>query len=206
MISKLCCLALLPFVLAKGPSQSNTTLTRACHLPGHTTYDFCNTSLSINARVANLISLLKPEEKAPLLTARESPLGAIPRLGLPEYDWGTNCIHGAQSRCGSKCPTSFPNPNAQGAAWNRSLWRDMAQVTGVELRALWLADLGENHVDNLPHLGLDCWSPNININRDPVRSFSFLSREFSVHFSEASSPTFKSDGVEIWKRLAKILT
>ena len=29
------------------------------------------------------------------------------------YDWGANCIHGVQSRCGSKCPTSFPNPNAQ---------------------------------------------------------------------------------------------
>jgi beta-glucosidase-like glycosyl hydrolase len=145
----------------------NTTATRACHLPGHTGYDFCNVSLTIDQRVNNLISLLKPEDKAPLLTARESPLGAIPRLGLPEYDWGTNCIHGAQTRCGSKCPTSFPNPNAQGAAWNRSLWKDMAHVTGVELRALWLADLGENHQDNLPHLGLDCWSPNININRDP---------------------------------------
>ena len=80
----------------------------------------------------------------------------------PRYDWGTNCIHGVQSRCGSKCPTSFPNPNAQGAAWNRTLWRDMAHVTGVELRAMWLADVGENHADNLPHLGLDCWSPNIN--------------------------------------------
>jgi len=43
----------------------------------------------------------------------------------------------------------------------------MAHVTGIELRALWAADVGENHGDNLPHLGLDCWSPNININRDP---------------------------------------
>jgi beta-glucosidase-like glycosyl hydrolase len=43
----------------------------------------------------------------------------------------------------------------------------MAKVTGIELRALWLSDYGEMHVDNLPHLGLDCWSPNININRDP---------------------------------------
>ena len=107
------------------------------------------------------------DEKLPLLTARESPLGAIPRLGVPEYDWGANCIHGVQSRCGAKCPTSFPNPNAQGASWNRTLWRDMAAVTGKELRALWVSDIGENHVENLPHLGLDCWSPNINIVRDP---------------------------------------
>eukprot|EP00493_Phyllostaurus_siculus_P027995 UN28343 len=37
----------------------------------------------------------------------------------------------------------------------------------MELRALWLEGVGENHLNNLPHLGLDCWSPNINILRDP---------------------------------------
>lgn len=150
-----------------GTFASKTAATRACHLPGHTGYPFCNTKLSLEARVKDLVSRLDISEKPPLLTARESPLGSIPRLGIPEFDWGTNCIHGVQSRCGDRCPTSFPNPNAQGAAWNRSLWQDMARVTGIELRALWLAGYGENHDDNLPHLGLDCWSPNININRDP---------------------------------------
>eukprot|EP00931_Biecheleriopsis_adriatica_P070744 TRINITY_DN44536_c0_g1_i1.p1 TRINITY_DN44536_c0_g1~~TRINITY_DN44536_c0_g1_i1.p1 ORF type:complete len:877 (-),score=200.93 TRINITY_DN44536_c0_g1_i1:62-2692(-) len=150
-----------------GTVESRTLATRACHLPGHTEYGFCDTSLPLEARIEDLIGRLRPEEKAPLLTARESPLGSVPRLGIPEYDWGTNCIHGVQSRCGSKCPTSFPNPNMQGASWNRSLWEAMARVTGIELRALWLEDVGENHQDNLPHLGLDCWSPNININRDP---------------------------------------
>ncbi|CAI5705587.1 unnamed protein product [Peronospora effusa] len=42
----------------------------------------------------------------------------------------------------------------------------MAQVIGWELRALWLEGARENYVTG-PHLGLDCWSPNININRDP---------------------------------------
>jgi len=150
-----------------GTIQSRTVSTRACHTAGHTDYTFCNTKLSIDERVKDLITRLKTSEKPPLLTARESPLGGVPRLGVPEYDWGTNCIHGAQARCGSKCPTSFPNPNAQGASWNRTSWKAMAQITGIELRALWLADYGENRDDNLPHLGLDCWSPNININRDP---------------------------------------
>ena len=133
-----------------GTYPSKTVATRACHLPGHTDYPFCNTSLSIEERVADLVGKLELPEKAPLLTARESPLGAVPRLGLPEYDWGTNCIHGVQSRCGSKCPTSFPNPNAQGAAWNRSLWKEMALVTGVELRALWLEVVGnlELHISH----------------------------------------------------------
>lgn len=150
-----------------GTFASRTIATRACHMHGHSNYPFCNTSLPIEKRVKDLVSRLTLAEKPPLLTARESPKGSVPRLGVPEFDWGANCIHGVQSRCGSKCPTSFPNPNAQGAAWNRTLWHDMARVTGIELRALWLADLGENHVNNLPHLGLDCWSPNININRDP---------------------------------------
>jgi beta-D-xylosidase 4 len=152
-----------------GTHASQTVATRACRPddPNTATYDFCNTKLPMDKRIDDLVSRLKWEEKAPLLTARESPSGNVSRLNLPEYDWGANCIHGVQSRCGARCPTSFPNPNHQGAAWNRSLWQEMASVTGVELRALWLADLGENHVDNLPHLGLDCWSPNINIVRDP---------------------------------------
>ena len=36
-----------------------------------------------------------------------------------------------------------------------------------ELRALWAEGVGENHKSNLPHFGLNCWSPTINIGRDP---------------------------------------
>ncbi|KAJ1454892.1 family 3 glycoside hydrolase, partial [Pelagophyceae sp. CCMP2097] len=139
---------------------------RACVSP-HADYAFCDASKPVDDRVADLISRLTIAEKALMLTARASPQGGVPRLGVPEYDWGANCIHGAQSRCGSRCPTSFPNPNAQAASWNRTSWRAMAAVTGKELRALWLEGLGEKRLGNLPHLGLDCWSPNININRDP---------------------------------------
>jgi beta-glucosidase-like glycosyl hydrolase len=56
---------------------------------------------------------------------------------------------------------------SQGQSWNTSLWYDIGSVVGLELRSLWLQQVGENHANNLPHLGLDCWSPNININRDP---------------------------------------
>jgi len=130
-------------------------------------FAFCDTSLSITDRVNKLISMLTLEEKAMLLTARQSPFNAIPRLGIPEYDWGTNCIHSAQTRCGSSCATVFPEPNALGATWNRTLVTNMATAIGLELRALWLQGMGENHPSNLPHLGLDCWSPTINIGRDP---------------------------------------
>ena len=84
-------------------------------------------------------------------------------------DWGANCVHGVQSRCApnGRCATSFPNPNTLGASFNETIWHQMAAVIGLELRALWLQNVGENHASNLPHLGLDCWSPNIGILRDP---------------------------------------
>ena len=84
--------------------------------------------------------------------------------------WLGNCIHGVQSRCGSnftKCPTSFPDPNALGSSFNRSVWKGMGAVIGTELRSLWLQGVGEDHDSNLPHIGLDCWSPNVGIVRDP---------------------------------------
>ncbi|OWZ23991.1 Beta-glucosidase [Phytophthora megakarya] len=87
-------------------------------------------------------------------------------IGLPEYNWGANCVHGVQSTCGSRCATSFPNPVNLGAIFDPQAAFDMAQVVGWELRALWLEGARENYAAG-PHLGLDCWSPNININRDP---------------------------------------
>ena len=45
----------------------------------------------MDERVKDLISRLDDSEKPYLLTARESPKGSIPRLGIPEYDWGGNC-------------------------------------------------------------------------------------------------------------------
>ena len=61
-------------------------------------------------------------------------------------DWGANCIHGVQSRCGTgtdgkeRCPTSFPGPNFLGATFNRSSWRAMGGVIGRELRSLWYVE------------------------------------------------------------------
>ena len=61
----------------------------------------------------------------------------------------------------------FPEPNALGATFNKTLISNMSVAIGLELRSLWLQGEGEDHNSNLPHLGLDCWSPTINIGRDP---------------------------------------
>jgi beta-glucosidase-like glycosyl hydrolase len=161
------------------PNSNKTVETRACQ-PPHDSYLFCNVSFPLEDRVDNLISLLKTEEIPLFMKARlggggsPGPANNISRIGLPEYDWGVNCIHGVQTNClqNSKgetmCPTSFPNPNALGASFNASMWRTMGSIIGVELRALWLAGATEASTwSGKPHAGLDCWSPNVNINRDP---------------------------------------
>lgn len=52
------------------PATNVTAETRACQ-PPHDKYPFCDTSLPVEQRVKNLISLLADDEKPPLLTARE---------------------------------------------------------------------------------------------------------------------------------------
>ncbi|KAG7342096.1 glycoside hydrolase [Nitzschia inconspicua] len=171
-------LSIFVWVDAVAISVPSNLPSRACVFP-HNGYPFCNSSLPLDERIDDLISRLTLEEKPWLLTARYSPKGNISRLGIPEYDWGANCMHGVQSRCspvriengtvvgGGQCPTSFPNANSLGSTFNKTLWRAMGTVIGLELRALWLQNVSENTPDRTPHLGLDCWSPNINIQRDP---------------------------------------
>jgi beta-glucosidase-like glycosyl hydrolase len=161
----------LPLTILALAHVGHATIPRACSTPEHSGYPFCDTKLSFEERVDDLVGRLTLTEKPYLLTARESPKGSIPRLGIPEYDWGANCIHGVQSRCGgenfSTCATSFPDPNFLGSTYNQTVWKGMGSVIGIELRALWLEGVGEDHQSNLPHLGLDCWSPNIGVVRDP---------------------------------------
>ncbi len=63
-------------------------------------YPFCDTTQPLEARVDNLISLIADDEIKLFMKAREGgggspgPANNISRLGLPEYDWGVNCIHG----------------------------------------------------------------------------------------------------------------
>jgi hypothetical protein len=56
-----------------------------------------------------------------------------------------------------------------GMTWNYSLFVELGQVVAMEQRATWLLGGEEQHggTGYAPHAGLDCWSPNINLNRDP---------------------------------------
>jgi hypothetical protein len=66
------------------------------------------------------------------------------------------------------CPTSFPNPVNFGATFNDSLAQEMGAIIATETRALWLAGATEeSEWSGRPVIGLDVWSPNINLARDP---------------------------------------
>ena len=66
------------------PQGNVTLLTRACR-PGFDSYPFCNTTLSIDERVADLINRLELSDIPPLLTARH---GWVTRLLLSSLAFG----------------------------------------------------------------------------------------------------------------------
>src|SRR6476469_2391590 len=76
-------------------------------------YPFQNTSLSFEKRVDDLVSRLTLEEKVgQMLNAAP----AIPRLGIPAYDWWNEVLHGV-----ARTPyrvTSYPQAIAMAATFD----------------------------------------------------------------------------------------
>jgi len=120
---------------------------------------FLNPSLPIEDRVNDLISRLTLEEKV-LQMQNEAP--AIPRLGIPGYNWWSECLHGV-ARNG--IATVFPQAIGMAATWDPDLIFREADVISTEARAKHHESLrqGQRGI----YQGLTFWSPNINIFRDP---------------------------------------
>ena len=173
----------------------------ACSAAGRTHFPFCNTSLGIPARVADLIGRIHDSEKPALLTARHS--AAIERLGLPSYDWGVNSLHGAQVTCPAsvpRCATNYPTPAALGASFDVALIEDLARMQAVEIRALRLASACENwHMPGCEDgvspagpdnqiIGLDTWTPNVTHAIAPHRSTVSLANPTASLMSSDQPP------------------
>jgi beta-glucosidase len=98
----------------------------------------------------------------------QSTAPAIPRLGVPAYNWWNEALHGvAQGRA-----TVFPQAIGLAATWNTDLMHRVADIISTEARAKYNDSLihpGETTTAILPGrtAGLTYWSPNINIFRDP---------------------------------------
>ncbi len=87
---------------------------------------------------------------------------AIPRLGIPAYNWWNEVLHGV-ARAGTA--TVFPQAIGLAAMFDEEMQEEIASVIATEARAKYNGQ--SRHGDRDIYKGLTVWSPNINIFRDP---------------------------------------
>ena len=110
-------------------------------------------------RAHELVGKMTLEEKASQLRF-DAP--AIPRLGVPAYNWWNEALHGV-ARAG--VATSFPQAIGMAAAFDAPMMEEVGETIAVEGRAKYNAYKEEGDRDI--YKGLTFWSPNVNIFRDP---------------------------------------
>jgi len=120
---------------------------------------FGDPSAGIEKRVDDLVSRMTLEEKV-LQMQHAAP--AIPRLGIPSYDWWSEALHGIAR---SGYATVFPQAIGMAATWDTRLVHQEAEVIAVETRAKY--NQAQREGNHSIFYGLTLWSPNINIFRDP---------------------------------------
>lgn len=119
---------------------------------------FENPKLPIEERVEDLINLLTLEEKFGQLRY-DAP--AIERLGIPQYNWWNECLHGV-GRNGNA--TIFPQAIGMAATWNTALINQVANAISTEARAKFNINIASDNRER--YQGLTFWSPNVNLFRD----------------------------------------
>jgi beta-glucosidase len=129
--------------------------------PAPVQYPFRNPDLPEAVRVADLIGRLSLEEK---VSQMMNSAAAIPRLGIPAYDWWSEGLHGVAA---AGRATVFPQAIGLAASWDTALMHRVATVIGIEARAKHNETIRRNGGASGIFQGLTFWSPNINIFRDP---------------------------------------
>jgi beta-glucosidase-like glycosyl hydrolase len=151
----------VPLALAQSPtanqpasSSSDTSSATLANAP------FRNPSLPLAERVDDLVSHMTLEEKVEQMM-HVAP--AIPRLGVPEYNWWSEGLHGVAN---TGYATVFPQAIGLAASFDTDLIHMDAGVVATEFRAKYNEELRTKGFSGWFH-GLTVWSPNINIFRDP---------------------------------------
>lgn len=122
-------------------------------------YPWLNSALPIEQRVNDLVGRMTLEEKISQMM-HQAP--AIERLGIPEYNWWSEGLHGV-ARAG--LATVFPQAIGLGATWDEEMLYRVSTVISDEARAKHHEFVRKNK--RFLYQGLTFWSPNINIFRDP---------------------------------------
>jgi beta-glucosidase len=119
---------------------------------------YLNTSLAPQVRAADLVHRMTLQEKVSQLV---NGARAIPRLGVPSYNWWSEALHGVMVNG----TTEYPEPIGLAATFDVPGIHEMAHDIGIEARVVH-AQAVRAGGSTIFH-GLDFWSPNINIFRDP---------------------------------------
>ncbi|MDR0433235.1 MAG: hypothetical protein LBH48_08050, partial [Bifidobacteriaceae bacterium] len=143
------------------------------------TMPFQDQTLPFSVRAADLVSRLTMEEKAQQFftgifnaqagSQSNAQAPAIPRLGIPSYNYWNEALHGVARR---GVATEFPTGLGIAATWDRDLVFKMNEASSDEARAKTndcLAGLDMTTPSGLNTWceGLTYWSPTINLARDP---------------------------------------
>jgi beta-glucosidase len=145
---------LLPRTCDKGSVSSNLS--------------FCDISKPVEARVADLVTRLTREEKINLVTQADT--GFLPRLNLKEFNFFNTCHHGWWT----SNVTTFGMPIGFAATFDNKLMRRIADVIGVESRALSQRDYIKSFDSSTGYHGVALdWlvckdSAEVNMNRHPL--------------------------------------
>jgi beta-glucosidase len=123
------------------------------------TFPWLDNSLDTEYRISSLISAMSLDEKVSQLTHNSA---AIDRLGIPEYNWWNECLHGV-ARNGRA--TVFPQAIALAATFDEELAFRVASAISDEARAKF--NVAQSIGNRGQYAGLSFWTPNINIFRDP---------------------------------------
>jgi beta-glucosidase len=110
-------------------------------------------------RATELVAKMTLEEKASQLRF-DAP--AIERLGIPEYNWWNEALHGV-ARAGTA--TMFPQSIALASTFDEDLLYKVGEIISNEGRAKY--NMQSKRGDRDIYKGLTFWSPNVNIFRDP---------------------------------------
>jgi beta-glucosidase len=131
---------------------------QAASARGAATPRFLDTHLTPEQRAADLVGRMTLAEKA---SEMQNNSAAVPRLNVPAYQWWSEALHGVIN----EGVTEYPEPIGLAATFDTPGIHNMATQIGIEGRIKHVQNAREGHTGLMG--GLDFWSPNLNIFRDP---------------------------------------
>jgi len=146
------CIVVCTGAILCGSGLQNAVAQESANLP------YMNPQLSPEQRATDLVRSMTLAEKA---SEMQNNSAAVPRLKIPAYQWWSEALHGVIN----EGVTEYPEPIGLAATFDSPGIHTMAGQIGIEGRIKHVQNAREGHTGIMG--GLDFWSPNLNIFRDP---------------------------------------